>query len=187
MPLIKTGIAGLWVFEPKIFGDHRGYFFESYNAKTFAEEGIDTLFIQDNQSSSSYGVIRGLHYQLNPFAQTKLVRVLSGRILDIAVDIRTGSPTYGQSYAIELSAENKKQLYIPAGFAHGFSVLSEKAEVFYKCDAFYNKDSEAGIKYNDSTLAIDWQIPAGKELISEKDEQLPALSASKNNFSFHAS
>lgn len=184
MPFIKTDIAGLLVFEPKVFEDSRGYFFESYNEKTFQQAGISIRFVQDNQSSSSYGVIRGLHYQLLPHAQTKMVRVLHGKILDVAVDIRVGSPTYGQAYTIELSAENKKQLFVPAGFAHGFSVLSEKAEVLYKCDSFYNKESEAGIIYNDAVLAIDWKVPVDKAIISEKDAILPTLENCKTNFEF---
>lgn len=184
MPFHSTHIQGLLVFEPKVFEDSRGYFFESYNLSTFKQQGIDLKFVQDNQSSSSYGVIRGLHYQLAPYAQTKLVRVLSGAILDVAVDIRKDSPTFGQSYAIELSAENKKQLFIPHGLAHGFSVLSERAEVLYKCDAFYNKESEGGIIYNDASLNIDWMIPSGKAIISEKDLQLPSFADCKNNFQF---
>ncbi|WP_315816865.1 dTDP-4-dehydrorhamnose 3,5-epimerase [Paraflavitalea speifideaquila] len=144
MPFIETGFSGLFVFEPVVFEDSRGYFYESYNEHTYLKQGISTRFVQDNQSSSSYGVIRGLHYQLAPYAQTKLVRVLKGLIIDVAVDIRKGSPTFGKVYALELSAENRKQLYIPAGFAHGFSVLSETAEVLYKCDAFYNKENEGG-------------------------------------------
>src|SRR5438067_3119812 len=135
MPFQKTPIPDLLVFEPKVFEDSRGYFFEAYNEQTFQQEGVQIKFVQDNQSKSSYGVIRGLHYQLNPYAQTKLIRVLEGSILDVAVDIRQGSPTFGQSFVIELSAENKKQLLIPAGFAHGFSVLSETAIVLYKCNA----------------------------------------------------
>src|SRR5574339_312651 len=149
MPFIPTPIPGLLIFEPKVFEDNRGYFFESFNLQIYQAEGIDINFVQDNQSSSQYGVIRGLHYQLNPYAQAKLIRVLVGRILDVAVDIRKGSPTLGKSFSIELSAENKKQLFVPAVFAHGFSVLSEHAEVFYKCDSFYNKESEGGILYND--------------------------------------
>jgi dTDP-4-dehydrorhamnose 3,5-epimerase len=184
MPFIQTHISNLLVFEPKIFEDSRGYFFESFNLLAFRTEGIDINFVQDNQSSSNYGVIRGLHYQLDPFAQVKLIRVLSGRILDVAVDIRNGSPTFGESFSIELSAENKKQLFIPAGFAHGFSVLSEQAEVFYKCDSFYNKESEAGILYTDPSLNIDWKIPAGKEIISEKDKGLPLFAECRNNFIF---
>lgn len=184
MPFIQTPIANLLVFEPKIIEDSRGYFFESFNLKTFQAEGIDLNFVQDNQSSSNYGVIRGLHYQLNPHAQVKLIRVLAGRILDVAVDIRKGSPTFGKSFSIELSAENKKQLFIPAGFAHGFSVLSTQAEVLYKCNSFYNQESEAGILYNDPSLNIDWKIPAGKEIISDKDRGLPLLADCRNNFEY---
>jgi len=182
MSFTPTPISGLLVFEPKVFEDSRGYFFESFNLKTFQAEGIDINFVQDNQSSSNYGVIRGLHYQLNPHAQVKLIRVLAGKILDVAVDIRKGSPTFGKSFSIELSAENKKQLFIPAGFAHGFSVLSEQAEVLYKCDTFYNKESEAGILYNDPSLNIDWETPAGKEVISEKDKELSLFAECMNNF-----
>lgn len=184
MPFIATDIPGLMIFEPKVFEDDRGYFFESYNEQVFAADGISTRFLQDNQSSSAYGVIRGLHYQLNPYAQAKLVRVLSGSILDIAVDIRKGSPAYGKLFSIELSGSNRKQLLIPKGFAHGFSVLSETAEVLYKCDAFYNKESEAGILYNDPALGIDWQIPEAAVIISDKDKQLPGFADCKNNFVF---
>jgi dTDP-4-dehydrorhamnose 3,5-epimerase len=184
MPFIKTDIPGLLVFQPKIFEDSRGYFFESYNEKIFQQEGVNIQFIQDNQSSSSYGVIRGLHYQLNPHAQSKLIRVLQGRILDVAVDIRKGSPTYGKYFDIELSAENKKQLLIPKGFAHGFSVLSEKAEVLYKCDEFYHKESEGGIRFDDPELNINWQVPADKAIVSEKDLVLPFLAESQFNFTF---
>jgi dTDP-4-dehydrorhamnose 3,5-epimerase len=184
MPFIQTDIAGLLVFEPKVFEDNRGYFFEAYNEKIFAEAGIGIKFVQDNQSKSSYGVIRGLHYQLNPFAQAKLVRVLEGRILDVAVDIRKGSPTYGKHFDLELSAENKKQLFLPAGFAHGFSVLSETAIVLYKCNEFYSKESEGGIRFDDAGLNINWQIPSGREIVSEKDLQLPAFQESRNNFEF---
>jgi|SRR6218665_29496 len=185
MPLIKTGIEDLLVFEPKVFEDSRGYFFEAYNADTFSANEIYYKFIQDNQSSSSYGVIRGLHFQKEPHAQTKLVRVLTGKILDVAVDIRTGSPTYGQAFAIELSAENKKQLLVPKGFAHGFSVLSDRAEVFYKCDSFYNKESDGGIHFADPALAIDWKIDISKAVVSEKDQQLPLLSKCQHNFTFN--
>jgi len=184
MAFYKTQFPGLLVFEPSVFEDNRGYFFESYNERTFAKENIDLRFVQDNQSSSSYGVVRGLHYQLNPHAQTKLVRVLRGNILDVAVDIRENSPTFAKAFSIQLSAENKKQLLIPPGFAHGFSVLSERAEVFYKCDSFYNKESETGIRYNDPLLSIDWKVPADKVTVSEKDEQLPLLAESKSNFVF---
>ncbi len=189
MPFTETNIKDLLIFEPRVFEDSRGYFFEAYNKEIFLQQGLATNFVQDNQSKSSYGVIRGLHYQLNPFAQTKLVRVLEGKILDVAVDIRNGSPTFGQYFSIELSSENKKQLLVPAGFAHGFSVLSETAIVLYKCDAFYNKESEGGIIYNDASLGIDWRIEAGKENVSEKDLQLPAFTSesfgSKNNFRYN--
>ena len=184
MSFIKTDFPGLFIIEPTVFKDSRGYFFESYNQKQFEAAGIDINFVQDNQSKSTYGVIRGLHYQLNPHAQTKLMRVLSGRILDIAVDIRKGSPAYGKVFSLELSAENNKQLLIPKGFAHGFSVLSETAEVMYKCDAFYNKESEAGILYSDATLNIDWQIPADLAIISDKDLVHPSIKHCKNNFVF---
>jgi len=184
MPFFKTEFAGLLIFEPAVYKDSRGYFFESYNEKTFLNENIDLRFVQDNQSSSSYGVVRGLHYQLSPHAQTKLVRVLTGTIVDIAVDIRKNSPTFSKVFSIELSAENKKQLLIPPGFAHGFSVLSERAEVLYKCDDFYDKESETGIRYDDPQLGIDWKIPVDKIIVSEKDQQLPLLAQSKNNFVF---
>ena len=182
MPFIQTNISNLLVFEPKVFEDNRGFFFESFNQQTYLAAGIEIDFVQDNQSWSKYGVIRGLHYQLNPHAQTKLIRVLAGKILDVAVDIRKGSPTYGKSFSIELSAENRKQLFIPAGFAHGFSVLSDHAEVLYKCDSFYSRESEAGILYNDKTINIDWKITAGKETISEKDKGLPLFAECMNNF-----
>ncbi len=184
MPIFKTAIQGLLIFEPVVLTDSRGYFFESYNQNIFTAAGINLHFVQDNQSKSSYGVIRGLHYQLNPHAQTKLVRVISGTILDVAVDIRKGSPAFGKVFSIELSAENHKQLLIPAGFAHGFSVLSETAEVLYKIDGFYNKGSEAGILFNDAELNIDWQIPADKAIVSEKDRGQPSFRDCQNNFAF---
>ncbi|MCX6318806.1 MAG: dTDP-4-dehydrorhamnose 3,5-epimerase [Bacteroidetes bacterium] len=184
MPFEKTIFPGLLVFEPRVFEDPRGYFFESYNEHTFQDAGISVKWVQDNQSSSLKGVIRGLHYQLPPHAQTKLVRVLRGKILDVVVDIRKGSPTYGLHYSIELSAKNRKQLLIPKGFAHGFSVLSKKAEVMYKCDAFYNKESEAGIIYNDPALQIDWQVSAEVALVSEKDNILPLFADCRNEFVF---
>lgn len=184
MPFIETGISGLLVFEPVVFDDSRGFFFEAYNQKMFGGAGIECQFVQDNQSRSTYGVIRGLHYQVAPFAQAKLVRALIGSILDVAVDIRKGSPTFGKVFSIELSAANKKQLFIPAGFAHGFSVLSEVAEVMYKCDQFYSKASEHGIIYNDPTLNIDWQIPMDKAIISEKDLVLPQIANCVNPFEY---
>lgn len=184
MPFTTTDFPGLLIYEPAVFGDSRGYFFESYNQNVFTAAGIDINFVQDNQARSSYGVIRGLHYQLNPYSQTKLIRVLQGSILDVVVDIRKGSPTYGQVFTQELSAENKKQLFIPKGFAHGYSVLSETAEVFYKCDTFYNKAAEGGILYKDAALNIDWQIPADKAIVSEKDTLYPGIQDAANNFTF---
>lgn len=184
MPFHSTNIPGLLIFEPRVFKDSRGYFFESYNQSVFNEQGINNEFVQDNQSFSTYGVVRGLHYQLPPNAQAKLVRVISGTILDVAVDIRKGSPTFGQAYSLELSAENKLQLYIPRGFAHGFSVLSETAEVMYKCDGFYNKESDAGISLDDPELKIDWKIPADKMIISDKDRELPSFANCRNSFVF---
>ncbi|WP_419213226.1 dTDP-4-dehydrorhamnose 3,5-epimerase [Maribacter sp. X9] len=176
MIFIETKLKGCFVLEPNVFSDNRGYFFESYNEEKFAK-GIGTKidFVQDNQSFSSHGVIRAIHYQLGEHSQAKLVRVLSGKILDVAVDLRGDSPTFGQHFSIELSAENKKQLFIPRGFGHGFSVLSETAEFFYKCDNFYNKESEGGIVYNDTTLAIDWQLAPKSIKVSEKDLVLPTI------------
>ncbi|HQW84005.1 MAG TPA: dTDP-4-dehydrorhamnose 3,5-epimerase [Ferruginibacter sp.] len=184
MTFIKTEFPELLIIEPTVYTDSRGYFFESYNENEFKKAGVDIKFLQDNQSKSSYGVIRGLHYQLAPYAQTKLVRVLSGLILDVVVDLRKGSPTYGKSFTLELSDKNNKQLFIPKGFAHGFSVLSDTAEVIYKCDAFYNKASETGIAYNDPELGIDWQIPAHLAIISDKDKINPLFKNCKNNFNF---
>ncbi len=184
MPFIETGFSGLLIFEPVVFEDNRGYFFESYNESICKAGGVHIEFVQDNQAQSSYGVIRGLHYQLDPHAQTKFIRVLSGAILDVVVDIRKGSPTFGKSYSLELSAGNKLQLLVPKGFAHGYSVLSPTAEVFYKCDTFYNKSAEGGILYNDHALEIDWQIPADKQIISDKDMVHPTLENCNNNFTF---
>jgi dTDP-4-dehydrorhamnose 3,5-epimerase len=184
MPFISTPIPDLLVFEPKVHSDARGYFFESYNESVFQQEGIDIRWVQDNQSSSQYGVIRGLHFQAPPHAQTKLIRVLKGRILDVAIDIRKGSPAYGRSFAIELSDENKKQLLVPKGFAHGFSVLSQQAEVLYKCDELYNKPSEQGFHYADPDLAINWMIPADRAIVSEKDKVLPLLKELDSPFVF---
>ena len=172
------------VFEPVVFNDSRGFFYEAYNQKSFGSAGITCEFVQDNQSRSTYGVVRGLHYQVAPFAQAKLVRALVVTILDVAVDIRKGSPTFGKVFSIELSAENKKQLFIPAGFAHGFSVLSEVAEVMYKCDQFYSKASEHGIIYNDPTLNIDWKIQADNAIISDKDLVLPEIADCVNPFEY---
>ena len=184
MPFIKTDFPGLLIFEPIVFEDSRGYFFESYNEKIFSAAGVDIKFIQDNQAKSTFGVIRGLHFQLAPYSQTKLIRVLSGSILDVAVDIRQGSPTYGQAYSLELTAENKKQLLVPKGFAHGYSVLSETAEVMYKCDEFYNKQSEGGLLYNDPKLNIDWMIPVNKAVVADKDLLHPGIDNCAGNFNF---
>lgn len=184
MPFIKTDIHDLLIFEPVVHNDSRGYFFESYNERTAMDAGVNIKFLQDNQARSVYGVVRGLHYQLDPHAQTKFVRVLSGAILDVAVDIRKGSPTFGKSFSIELTAENKRQLLIPHGFAHGYAVLSETAEVFYKCDGFYDKNSEGGIAHNDPVLNIDWKIPADKRIISDKDLHQPLFADCRNNFVF---
>lgn len=169
MNFIKTEIEGVYIIEPRIFRDARGYFFESYNAAEFARNGINAVFVQDNQSQSSYGVIRGLHCQLGEHSQAKLVRVLQGRVLDVAVDIRPGSPTFGKHVAVELSAENQRQLFIPRHFLHGFSVLSETAVFAYKVDNLYCKESEFGIRYDDPEIGIDWKIPAEAVLTSEKD------------------
>ncbi|MEA1873156.1 MAG: dTDP-4-dehydrorhamnose 3,5-epimerase [Bacteroidota bacterium] len=171
MELIKTDIPDLMLIKPKIFGDERGYFFESWRDEWLENLGIKTRFIQDNQSSSRHGVIRGLHYQMSPHPQAKLIRVLQGNILDVAVDIRKGSLTFGKHVAVELSEENKLQFYIPHGFAHGFSVLSEYAIIAYKCDAYYHPETEHGIMWNDPQLNIDWKIDAQKVIISEKDQK----------------
>jgi len=182
MAFKPTDFPGLFVFEPQVFEDSRGYFFESYNENIFRQQGIDIRWVQDNQSSSGYGVIRGLHYQLPPAAQSKLVRVLKGKILDVVLDIRKGSPTFGKSFSKVLSSKNRNQLFIPKGFAHGFSVLSEKAEVLYKCDGFYDKQSEAGIIYNDPELNIDWRIPLEDAIVSDKDKLLPLFRDCNNSF-----
>jgi len=177
-----TEFEGLQVLTPAVYSDERGFFFESYNSERFEKAGLNHQWLQDNQSFSRKGVIRGLHFQKPPHAQAKLVRVLSGRILDVVVDLRSGQPTYGKVFAIELSAENKMQLLIPRGFAHGFSVLSETAEVMYKCDGIYNKASELGIKYNDTILKIDWQISESEAIVSEKDQQLPGFVGLETGF-----
>lgn len=169
MNFIKTDIDGVIIIEPKIFTDARGYFFESYNEAEFIKNGIANHFVQDNQSKSCYGVIRGLHCQLGEHAQAKLVRVLHGTVLDVAVDIRKNSPTFGRHVAVELSAENQRQLFIPRGFLHGFSVLSDTAIFAYKCDNFYHPESEFGIRYDDPEIGIDWRIPTDKVITSDKD------------------
>ena len=183
MKLIKTKIEDLFTLDPKVFADDRGYFFESYNKKTLDNLiGKEYNFIQDNESKSSYGVIRGLHYQLAPYSQAKLVRVLDGRVYDVAVDLRKDSPTFGEWAGVELSGENKKQFLIPKGFAHGFSVLSETAVFTYKCDEYYHPEAEAGIIYNDPSIGIDWKIPEKDVKLSEKDKLLPELKNAKINF-----
>lgn len=169
MNFIKTAIDGVIIIEPKVFEDSRGYFFESYNEAEFIKNDMTAHFVQDNQSFSTYGVVRGLHCQLGEHAQAKLVRVLEGKVLDVAVDIRPNSPTFGKYVAVELSVENKRQLFIPRGFLHGFSVLSEKAVFAYKCDNFYCKESEFGIRYDDPEIGVDWKIPQNKIITSEKD------------------
>ena len=175
MEIRKTGIAGLMVLEPRVFQDPRGYFFESYHRALLKQNGIDNEFIQDNQSRSTYGVIRGLHFQNAPHAQTKLVRVTEGSIYDVAVDLRRESPTFGQWFGIELSADNFLQLLLPKGLAHGFSVLSDHATLYYKCDDYYHPQSESGIRFDDPDLGIDWKIDPGKAIISEKDRNLPYI------------
>ncbi len=176
MNFIKTKLAGCFIIEPKIIKDDRGYFMESFNEKTFQNGiGQEVHFVQDNQSFSTKGVLRGLHYQVGENAQAKLVRVLHGEVLDVAVDIRPDSETFGQYEAVKLSGENQTQFFVPRGFAHGFLVLSETATFFYKCDNFYNKESEGGLMYNDETINIDWQFPTNDLLISEKDLIQPNL------------
>lgn len=180
MKFIPTALKDCYIIEPKIIGDERGYFMESFNEKTFEENtGKKVHFVQDNQSFSKKGVLRGLHYQTGEFAQAKLVRVLEGEVLDVAVDIRPDSETYGKSVSVLLSAENQKQFFVPRGFAHGFIVLSETAVFFYKCDNFYNRESEGGISYNDKTLNIDWKLDKSEFIISEKDQILPTLENAK--------
>ncbi|WP_330443987.1 dTDP-4-dehydrorhamnose 3,5-epimerase [Flavobacterium sp. C4GT6] len=176
MTAIPTKLEGCFIIEPNVFYDDRGYFMESYNEARFEEQtGQKVHFVQDNQSYSTKGVLRGLHYQTGNHAQAKLVRVLEGEVLDVAVDVRPGSATYGEHVAVLLTAENKKQLFVPRGFAHGFIVLSETASFFYKCDNFYNKESEGGILFNDPELNIDWQLPTENLIISDKDTILPNL------------
>lgn len=182
MPFIPTKIKDVVIFEPRIFTDDRGYFFETYNEKLFNDNGITAKFVQDNQSKSSYGVIRGLHFQKGEHAQAKLVRVLQGSVLDVAVDLRAGSETYGKHVAVELSDVNNLQLFIPRGFAHGFSVLSRTAVFAYKCDNLYCKESEGGIDCSDPDLGIDWQIPVEDRVLSEKDKLHPLFKDFKTCF-----
>ena len=175
MNIIQTDIEGLLVIEPRVFGDDRGYFFESFNEREFCEKVVDVRFVQDNESKSRYGVVRGLHFQKGEFAQAKLVRVVCGAVLDVAVDLRKGSPTYGKYHAEVLSGENHRQMFIPRGFAHGFSVLSDEVVFQYKCDNFYCPSAEGALAWNDPDLAIDWRIPAEAVILSEKDKHHPFL------------
>ncbi len=176
MNFIPTEIPGVLLLEPKVFGDERGYFFESWNQDVYKEIGIDSVFLQDNESKSRFGVLRGLHYQVPPYTQAKLIRVISGEILDIAVDIRAGSPTFGRHVAVELSGENKRQIFVPRGFAHGFAVLSREAVVAYKCDNRYMPSHERGIAFDDPALGIDWRIRPDRWILSPKDASLPSFS-----------
>ena len=185
MAVINTAIEGVVIIEPKLFGDERGYFFESYNEKCFrAETGIETRFVQDNESRSKYGVLRGLHFQRPPYAQAKLVRVVKGRVLDVAVDIRTGSPTFGKYVAVELSEDNHRQLFIPKGFAHGYAVLSDEAIFQYKCDNLYHPECEGAIVWNDPTIAIDWGVAEAEIILSEKDKRNPTLAEIGEAFTY---
>jgi dTDP-4-dehydrorhamnose 3,5-epimerase len=178
MPFHQTDIPGLILFEPRVFSDDRGYFFESYNSNTFeVEGGLKTNFVQDNQAFSPRGVLRGLHYQTGGAAQAKLVRVLEGEVLDVVVDIREGSPTYGQYHKQRLSAENKLQMFVPRGFAHGYVVLSETAVFFYKCDNFYSKANEGGLRFDCPLLNIDWEMEASELIVAERDRNFPSLGA----------
>ncbi len=184
MKVITTEISDLVILEPKVFGDHRGYFFESFNLKTFEEKVVKTDFVQDNESKSSKGVLRGLHFQKPPFAQAKLVRCIQGKVLDVIVDIRVGSPTFGKHVAIELSEYNKRQLFIPRGFAHGYSVLSEETIFAYKVDNWYDTECDCGIIWNDPDLAIDWQLDDEEVKLSEKDLNLSRLKALESPFKY---
>ncbi len=176
MKVIKTKLEGVVIIEPQVFFDDRGYFFESFSQQRFNEQVAPITFVQDNESKSSYGVLRGLHFQKPPFAQSKLVRVVKGKVLDVAVDLRKGSPTFGQYESVVLSEENKRQFFIPQGFAHGFAVLSEEAIFQYKCDNYYAPQSEGSVRWNDPTIAIDWQLLEKDIILSAKDEKAPLLS-----------
>lgn len=184
MEIIKTDIEGLIIIKPQIFKDSRGYFFESFSQREFNEKVTPIQFVQDNESCSSYGVMRGLHFQKPPYSQSKLVRCVKGSVLDVAIDIRKGSPTYGKHVAVELSAENHLQFFIPKGFAHGFAVLSEEAIFQYKCDEFYTPQSEGGIQLMDESLGINWPISADKAILSEKDKKYPKLSEITSDFDY---
>ena len=184
MNVIKTAIDGVVIIEPRIFEDARGYFFESFSQREFDEKVGPVIFVQDNESKSSYGVMRGLHFQHPPFTQSKLVRCVKGAVLDVAVDIRKGSPTYGQHVAVELSEDNHRQFFISKGFAHGFSVLSETAVFQYKCDEFYHPEADAGISILDDSLGIDWRVPITKAILSQKDTKHPLLKDFDSPFEF---
>ncbi|MBO7045591.1 MAG: dTDP-4-dehydrorhamnose 3,5-epimerase [Prevotella sp.] len=184
MNVIKTAIDGVVIIEPRIFEDARGYFFESFSQREFDEKFGPVIFVQDNESKSSYGVMRGLHFQRPPFTQSKLVRCVKGAVLDVAVDIRKGSPTYGQHVAVELSEDNHRQFFISKGFAHGFSVLSETAVFQYKCDEFYHPEADAGISILDDSLGIDWRVPITKAILSQKDTKHPLLKDFDSPFEF---
>ncbi len=183
MKVTKTDIEGVLIIEPRLFNDARGYFFESYNRKNYEEAGITADFVQDNEACSTRGVMRGLHFQRPPYAQAKLVRCVKGKVLDVAVDIRKGSPTYGQHVAVELSEENHRQFFIPRGFAHGFAVLSDTAVFQYKCDNYYHPEADGGISIQDDTLGIDWQIDPAEALLSDKDLRHPVLADFDSPFS----
>lgn len=185
MEVIETKISGLVIIEPRIFRDDRGYFFESFSQRNFEEQVCKTQFVQDNESKSSYGVLRGLHFQKPPYAQSKLVRVIKGAVLDVAVDIRKGSPTFGQHVAVELTEDNHRQFFIPRGFAHGFSVLTDEVIFQYKCDNFYAPQSEGAIAWNDPQLNIDWRIPADKVVLSDKDRHHPNLADAEWLFDYN--
>jgi dTDP-4-dehydrorhamnose 3,5-epimerase len=182
MNIITTPIEGLLIIEPQVFKDARGYFVETYNEKRYKEAGIDTVFVQDNQSCSSYGVVRGLHFQRPPYTQAKLVCCTVGRVLDVAVDLRAGSKTYGQWLGVELTQDNHRQFFIPKGFAHGFSVLSEQAIFTYKCDNLYHPEADGGLLLSDPELAIDWQVPEQLRIISDKDKKHPLLNEFETPF-----
>lgn len=184
MKIIETPLPGLLIIEPSVFEDHRGYFFESYKQNSYLESGMNAQFIQDNESKSGRGVVRGLHYQLNPVAQAKLVRVVLGAVYDVALDLRKGSPTFGQWYGLEINETDKKQMYIPRGFAHGFSVLSETAVFSYKCDNLYNRDADRAINPFDPQLAIDWQLNETEWKVSDKDKAAPLFADADMNFIF---
>lgn len=185
MEIIKTEIEGVVIIEPRIFHDDRGYFYESFSQREFEEKVCKTVFVQDNQSKSSYGVLRGLHFQKAPYSQSKLVRCIKGAVLDVAVDIRKGSPTFGKYVAVELTEDNHRQFFVPRGFAHGFAVLSDEAVFQYKCDNFYNKDSEGSVAWNDESLAIDWKIDMDKVVLSEKDKNSKPLAQADYLFDYN--